>query len=131
MMKRSSVFQFSRRPSYSMMGALCALGLASSLLLPEVVQAQSPGDIAQYTKVAQQIERQRMKLYSEVKQKMGGNVPENVCQQGNLPPDVRKICDEFDSVSRDIITSNGMTVGKFNEVFRFCQQSPKPKDCPR
>ena len=138
MMNRSTVLQLgqlplSRRPSlkFMMMGALSTLSLVSGLLLTEVAHAQSPAEIAQYTNIAKQIERQRMQDYAEVKQLMGGNVPENVCQQGNLPPQVRKICDRFDARSREIIISNGMTVPKFNEITRYCQKSPKPAECPR
>jgi len=114
-----------------MMGILSALGLGASLLLSDIAHAQTPAEMALYTNIARQIERQRMADYAEVKQLLGGNVPENVCGQGNLSQQVRKVCDRFDSTSRDIITRNGMSIGKFNEITRYCQQSPKPKECPR
>jgi hypothetical protein len=129
-MNRSTYFHLGfSRPS--MLKALL-FGVASTagLLFNGVAQAQSPADIAQYTTVAQQIERQRMQDFAEVKRLMGGNVPENVCQQGNVPGKVREICDRFDNNSRTILQQSGMSVSKFNEVIRFCQQNPKPKECP-
>lgn len=100
------------------------------LLYTGVAQAQSPADIAQYADVARQIELQRMKDFAEVKQLMGGNVPDNVCQQGNIPNKVREICDRFDRNSRNILEEKRMPVAKFNAAVRFCQQNPKPKECP-
>lgn len=138
MMNRSPVLQLVQlplslgRPSFKLlMGTLPLLGLMSSLLSTEIAQAQSAAEMTQYTGIARQIERQRQQDFAEVQQIMGGKVPENVCQQGNLAQPVRKVCDRFDSTSRDIITRNGMTVTKFNEITRFCQQSPKPKECPK
>lgn len=129
-MNRSVYFQlYSSRPSMLkaiVFGAVSTVGL----LFTSVAQAQSPAEIAQYTNVARQIELQRMQDFAEVKRLMGGNVPENVCQQGNLPSKVREICDRFDSDSRTILQKSGMPVSKFNDVIRFCQQNPKPKECP-
>ncbi len=136
MIKTSSVW-FSRFPSVRrvtllpMMGMLSALSLGASLLLSDIAHAQTPADMALYTNIARQIERQRLQDYAEVKQLMGGNVPDSVCTQGNLPQPVKRICDRFDATSRDIITRNGMTIGKFNEITRYCQQPSKPKECPR
>lgn len=129
-MNRSVYFQlcFSRPSRFKalVLGAVSAVGLLST----SVAQAQSPADIAQYTTVARQIELQRMQDFAEVKRLMGGNVPENVCQQGNLPSKVKEICDRFDNNSRTILQKSGMPVSKFNDVVRFCQQNPKPKECP-
>lgn len=112
--------------------AMLLFGIASTagLLFNGVAQAQSPADIAQYKTVAQQIERQRMQDFAEVKRLMGGNVPENVCQRNDVPGKVREICDRFDNNSRTILQQSGMSVSKFNEVIRFCQQNPKPNECP-
>jgi hypothetical protein len=131
MMKRSTV-QLSHRFSLkAVIGSFFAFGLVASVMLPEAVQAQTPEEIEKYTTIAKQIERQRMQDYAEVKKLMGGNVPPNICQQGNLTQPVQNVCDRFEATSREIITRNGMTVAKFNEIFRFCQQSPKPKECPK
>lgn len=125
-------FPFARRSSLlPMMGLFSVMGLGASLLLSDIAHAQTPAEMSLYTNIARQIERQRMQDYAEVKQLMGGSVPENVCTQGNLTPQVRKVCDRFDSTSREIITRNGMSITKFNDITRYCQQSPKPKECPR
>lgn len=115
-----------------MVGAFSAFSVASSMLPTQIAQAQqSPTDLEQYKNIALQIERQRMQDYAEVKQLMGGTVPDNVCQRSDIPQKVREICDRFDKNSRDIIQANGMSITKFNDITRYCQQSPKPKDCPR
>lgn len=114
-----------------MLGVLSVLSLMAGMVMSEAVQAQSPEELEKYTSVARQIEQQRMQDYNDVKRIMGGKVPENVCKQGDVPAQVRQICDRFDSRSREIITQNGMSVPKFNEITRHCQQSPKPKECPR
>ncbi|MBM0741985.1 DUF4168 domain-containing protein [Phormidium sp. CLA17] len=128
-MNRSMYFplRFSRP---SMFKALLFGVSTVGLLFNGAAQAQSPADIAQYTAVARQIEQQRMLDFAEVKRLMAGNVPENVCQQGNIPSKVREICDRFDNNSRTILQKSGMSVSKFNEAIRFCQQNPKPKECP-
>lgn len=114
-----------------MLGVLSVLSLIIGITVSEAVQAQSPAEIEQYTSVARQIEQQRMQDYNDVKRILGGRVPDNVCKQGDIPAQVRQICDRFDSRSREIITQNGMSVPKFNEITRYCQQNPKPKECPR
>jgi len=134
MMNLSTVLRLSSKRSQAqslLVGSLSVLGLISGVLVSEVVHAQAPGDMAQYTRVARQIEQQRMQDYAEVKQIMGGTVPENVCQRRDTPQRVQEICERFENTSRDIITRNGMSVPKFNEITRYCQQNPKPKECPR
>lgn len=132
MMNRSIHSHFDRHPLMKpLVGVVSLLGIVTSVAMTDLVHAQTPAEMTQYTKIAQQIERQRLQEYAKVRGLMGGNVPENVCQQGNLPQPVRDICADFDATSRDIITRNGMTIPKFNEITRFCQQSPKPKECPK
>lgn len=121
-----------RLPQTLAMGTLSALSVMSGIVSAQIAQAQpSPTELDQYKNVAVQIEQQRMQDYAEVKKLMGGNVPDSVCQRGDIPPKVREICDRFDKNSRDIIQASGMSITKFNEITRYCQQSPKPKDCPR
>jgi hypothetical protein len=131
-MKMNRSINFQSRFSHPSTLKVLAFGVVSTvgLLFTGVAQAQSPADIAQYTDVARQIELQRMQDFAEVKQLMGGKVPDNVCQQGNIPRKVQEICDRFDSNSRTILQKNSMPVSKFNEVVRFCQKNPKPKECP-
>lgn len=115
-----------------LLGMLPVLSLVSGVVVSEVAHAQQPpGNMTKYTSVARQIEKQRMQDYAEVKQILGGNVPENVCKQSNLPQQVREICDRFDSNSRKIITGNGMSISEFNAITMYCQKSPKPQECPR
>lgn len=114
------------------MGTLSACGVIVGIIPTQLAQAQpSTTDLDQYKNIAVQIEQQRMQDYAEVKRLMGGTVPESVCQRGDIPPKVREICDRFEKSSRDIIQANGMSIPKFNEITRYCQQSPKPKECPR
>ena len=131
-MKMNSSIDFQPRFSHSSTLKALVFGVVSTvgLFFTGVAQAQSPVDIAQYADVARKIELQRMQDFAEVKQLMGGKVPENVCQQGNIPKKVQDICDRFDSNSRTILQKSSMPVSKFNEAVRFCQKNPKPKECP-
>lgn len=114
------------------LGTLSALSVISGIVPAQIAQAQpSPTDLEQYKTIAVQIEQQRVQDYAEVTRLMGGTVPDNVCDRGDIPSKVREICDRFKKSSRDIVQANGMSVTKFNEITRYCQQSPKPKECPR
>lgn len=129
-MNRSVYFQLGFSRSSVLKALLFTAASTVGLMVSGIAQAQSPADIAQYTSVARQIELQRMQDFAEVKRLMGGNVPENVCQRNDIPGKVREICDRFDDNSRTILQKSGMPVSKFNSVIRFCQQNPKPKECP-
>lgn len=132
MMNFPTVFHGSHKhPLQSaVMGTLSVLTLIAGVSISEVAHADPPGDMTKYTEIAQKVEQNRQTLYNQVKGIMGGNVPENVCQQNNLPRRVRDICDRFESTSRDIIVNNGMTVAQFNEHVRYCRKTPKPQACP-
>jgi Domain of unknown function (DUF4168) len=110
-------------------GLFVALG-AVLVFSPEVNAQQAPGDIGKYTQVARQIEQQRLKYYAEVKQIMGGNVPENVCTQGNLPANVRQVCNRFNEAVRDVLSDNRMPTDEFKRLKEFCDRTPKPGSCP-
>lgn len=134
MMNRSIVLRPLPTASFlrvAILGGFSVLGLCSALLIADAGQAQSASDLNLYGDIARKIERNRRDQYNQVKQIMGGNVPANVCQQGGIPGEVRKICDRFEDQSRDLITGSGMSVSTFNELTRYCQQNPKPKNCPR
>lgn len=93
-----------------------ALNATLNYWLGAPAYAQSPAEITKYAKAAYEIERLRQTKYAEAKRLMG-NVPGDVCRQ-DIPPNVRSICNDFLSQSRQIIEQNGLTVGQFNDITR-------------
>jgi Domain of unknown function (DUF4168) len=110
-------------------GILSLVGVVS-VFSGQAQAQQPPGDLGKYTQVARQIEQQRLKYYSDVKQIMGGNVPENVCTQGGLPANVRQVCNTFNESVYKILSDNRMDAGEFKRLKEFCDRSPKPGQCP-
>ncbi|XHX80186.1 MAG: DUF4168 domain-containing protein [Stenomitos frigidus ULC029] len=98
---------------------------SSTLGLGDAAYAQSPTPpVSQYARAALLIEQQRQQDHAEVKRIMGGNVPEDVCRQQNIPSAVRDICDRFLKRSAEIIKGNGLTISQFNEITRRKEGDP-------
>jgi hypothetical protein len=116
-------------PQIFLVGALSTIGFIASYasplmprsmpLLGEVAYAQaSSSQVGQYARAAFYIEQQRQQDYAEAKKIMGGNVPEDVCRQQNIPSAVHDICGRFLKRSAEIIKENGLTITQFNEMTR-------------
>lgn len=112
------------------MGALSALTLMTGAVIPELAYAKPPGDMAKFTEIAREIEWHRRGFYNQMKAVLGGDVPDNVCKQNNLPAKARDICKDFDEKSRTILGKSQMPVGEFNALILYCRKSPKPQECP-
>jgi hypothetical protein len=82
--------------------------------------AQSMSKIRNYAGAVLEIEPLRRKAYREVRRMMNGNLPNDVCRQGQLPGNVRSICSDFFDESANIIRKNNLSIGEFNE---FTQRS--------
>ncbi len=82
--------------------------------------AQSSGKIRNYAGAVLEIEPLRKRAYREVRRMMNGNLPNDVCRQGQLPGNVRSICTDFFDESANIIRKNNLSIGEFNE---FTQRS--------
>ncbi len=117
-------------------GALSTVSLASSpasylsprsahLSLGEAAYAQAgPSVVSQYARAAFYIEQQRQQDYAEAKKLLGGNVPDDVCRQQNIPTAVHDICGRFLKRSADIIKENGLTISQFNDITRRKEGDP-------
>ncbi|MBW4475191.1 MAG: DUF4168 domain-containing protein [Stenomitos rutilans HA7619-LM2] len=127
------------RPSFNaatqifVVGALSTMGLLVSyapLLMQQspfigVAYAQSSStQVSQYARAAFYIEQQRQQDYAEAKKIMGGNVPEDVCRQQNIPSAVHDICGRFLKRSAEIIKDSGLTISQFNELTRRKEGDP-------
>lgn len=80
--------------------------------------------IARYARAAFEIEQLRQRNYAAAKRIMGGNVPENVCQQANIPAQVRDICNRFLSDSADILDKYRLSGPEFNDITRRKSSDP-------
>jgi hypothetical protein len=113
-----------------------ALGLVPALHPPtatlelgSMAQAQAPGNISLYTQLAREIEAERMRYYADVKQMMGGNVPDDVCGRSNLPGNVRRVCNDFNRRVYSILEGR-MEPSEFARLKAYCSRNPKPGQCP-
>jgi Domain of unknown function (DUF4168) len=88
------------------------------LQMTGTAQAQSDELIVRYARAAYEMEQFRRRDYAEVKRIMGGNVPEDVCDRGNIPAPVQAICGRFSERFDPIIRKHGMTRADFNSVHR-------------
>ncbi len=92
----------------------------SHVVWSSTASAQSTGKIRSYAGAVLEIEPLRKKAYREVRRVMNGNLPNDVCRQGQLPGNVRSICTDFFDESANIIRKNNLSIGEFNE---FTQRS--------
>ncbi|MBW4695353.1 MAG: DUF4168 domain-containing protein [Lyngbya sp. HA4199-MV5] len=124
---------FHAATQFFVVSALSAIGLLASytpLLTQQspsigVAYAQSTSpQVSQYARAAFYIEQQRQQDYAEAKKIMGGNVPEDVCRQQNIPSAVHDICGRFLKRSAEIIKDSGLTITQFNELTRRKEGDP-------
>ncbi len=86
-------------------------------------QSPDPQQISNYARAELQIEQLRQKMYTEAKEKLGGNVPPNVCSQ-NPPASVQGICADFMKKTREIIQANNLSISQFNDLTRRKDSEP-------
>ena len=105
------------RPSFNaatqifVVGALASMGMVISYAPLLIQRAPTMGaayaqagsaPVSQYARAAFYIEQQRQQDYAEAKKIMGGNVPEDVCRQQNIPSAVHDILwSLFEALCRD------------------------------
>lgn len=87
-------------------------------VLPGAVHAQSDDLIVRYAQAAYEMEQFRRRDYAEVKRIMSGNVPEDVCDRGNIPAPVQAICGRFAERFDPILRKHGLSRADFNSVHR-------------
>jgi hypothetical protein len=87
--------------------------------------AQSVSQIRGYAGAVLEIEPLRREAYRRVRRMMNGNVPNDVCRQGQLPGDVNGICSDFFDRSANIIRKNNLSIREFNELTQRSQSDGK------
>jgi hypothetical protein len=96
----------------------------SGLSTSSVAVAQSPDPlISNYARAALRVEQLRQRMYTEAKEKLGGNVPPNVCSQQPPPTPVQGICADFMKQSKNIIVEY-LTIAQFNDLTRRKDSDP-------
>jgi hypothetical protein len=86
-----------------------------------VAFAQSTSKIRSYAGAVLEIEPLRRRAYRDVRRMMNGNLPSDVCRQGQLPSNVRSICTDFFDESANIIRKNNLSIGEFNDLTQRSQ----------
>ncbi len=86
--------------------------------LTSTVRAQSDDLITRYARAAYEMEQFRRRDYAEVKRIMGGIVPEEICDRGNISSQVQAICGRFSDRFDPILRKYGLTRADFNSVHR-------------
>ncbi|MGB8699870.1 MAG: DUF4168 domain-containing protein [Thermosynechococcaceae cyanobacterium] len=87
--------------------------------------AQTTDQIRSYAEAVLDIEPLRRRAYGQVRKKMNGSVPGDVCRQGQLPGDVKSICSDFLGESADIIRRRNLTINQFNDITQRSQADPE------
>jgi hypothetical protein len=91
---------------------------AWEISLTNTVRAQSDDLITRYARAAYEMEQFRRRDYAEVKRIMGGIVPEELCDRGNISSQVQAICGRFSDRFDPILRKYGLSRAEFNSVHR-------------
>lgn len=112
---------------------LCTVGLLSGLA-PDlsassptqifsstaIAQAVSDDEVARFARTALIIERRRLAVVEDIKNRTGGNVPEITCDSperlDSLPTNIRDDVRSFCEFSRQTIQANQLSVGRFLQI---------------
>jgi hypothetical protein len=95
--------------------------LDSPMVWSSAAFAQSAGKIRSYAGAVLEIEPLRRRAYRDVRRIMNGNLPNDVCRQGQLPGNVQSICTGFFDESANIIRKNNLSIGEFNDLTQRSQ----------
>ncbi|MGL5060417.1 MAG: DUF4168 domain-containing protein [Microcoleus sp.] len=94
-------------------------------------QEISNEEISSYARAVLAIEPRRVEVYNEIKGIVGGSVPRVVCNEtreiNRLSGNVRGIAVNYCQQAKKIIESNGLTVGRFNQLTLLQQANPAVK----
>lgn len=97
-----------------------------------LAQNYSPQELENYAKSLLAIELLRQSTYNEIKTNMNGSpIPEIRCFEPDslqeLPGNSRQIAVNYCNKSQEIVTSNGLTIERFNEITNNLQNNPEMK----
>jgi Domain of unknown function (DUF4168) len=93
----------------------------SQISWSSVAFAQPANKIRGYAGAVLEIEPLRRRAYNDVRRMMNGNLPNDVCRQGQLPGNVRSICTDFFDESANIIRKNNLSINEFNDLTQRSQ----------
>lgn len=103
--------------------ALDLSGRSSTLVFSSAAYAQdfSNAEVTKYAQAVLVIERVRQTAFNQIKNVIGsGDVPPIVCHKPQsldaLPDNARNIAVTYCSRSKEIVESNGLTIGRFNTI---------------
>ena len=91
------------------------------LVWSSAASAQSISKVRNYAGAVLEIEPLRRKAFRDVRRMMNGNLPNDVCRQGQLPSNVRSICTDFFDESANIIRKNNLSITEFNDLTQRSQ----------
>jgi hypothetical protein len=91
------------------------------LVWASAASAQSMSKVRSYAGAVLEIEPLRRKAFRDVRRMMNGNLPNDVCRQGQLPNNVRSICTDFFDESANIIRKNNLSITEFNDLTQRSQ----------
>jgi hypothetical protein len=90
-----------------------------------VVFAQTTDKVRDYARAVLAIEPIRVNSFKTVQRMMNGTVPSDVCRQGQLPGEVRLICNGFLDDSAKIIRQHNLSISEFNDITQRSKSDPK------
>jgi hypothetical protein len=139
MMNRAHSYQIRRVLTRSLLlGALSSIAVLTgwapnisghAKLLDSAAYAQDEA-FTRYVKTAFELEKARKPLFNQVKQLIGGPVPNDICRPGtiaqlntNVRDQVKQICGDFAEEARKILARNQISRDDFN---RYQKQSRDP-----
>jgi len=118
----------SSSPNHSHTGIGYSIGFGSSAY----AQSASNEEVRQYAKAVLLMEPIRQSAYAEIKKIIGsGDVPNIVCHERRslqaLPRNAQSIAANYCNQSKKIITSNGLSISRFNEMTMNAQSDANLK----
>lgn len=87
--------------------------------------AQTTDKVRDYARAVLAIEPIRINSFKTVQKMMNGTVPTDVCRQGQLPGQVRMICNGFLDDSARIIRQHNLSISEFNDITQRSKTDPK------
>jgi hypothetical protein len=90
-----------------------------------VAFAQNTDKVRDYARAVLAIEPIRVNSFKTVKKMMKGTVPSDVCRQGQIPGEIRLICNGFLDDSARIIRQHNLSISEFNDITQRSKSDPK------
>lgn len=113
--------------------------VSSSLLLLTLLplkqataQTFSEAQVTAYAEAVMEIENHRQQALTQIRQIMGQEPPEILCNQPStyqdLPSEAHKIVTAYCENAEDVVSNTSITVGEFNQITRQIKTDPDLKE---